>query len=291
MRFTWGVAAAGRARGWLLMAAASSVLAACATPQPRFDIDVGGGPASAGDLGSGPPAQPVPGTMRPYQVAGVWYRPRVDPNYDETGIASWYGPQFHQRQTSDGEIFDMDMISAAHKTLPLPCIVEVTNLENGRKLRLRVNDRGPFVAGRIIDLSRGAAKVLGVYQQGTARVRVRYIGPAPKNPPRAAPPARPQAAPPGLSSAGPSRPVDAGPMTSGAPFRIQAGAFSSQAAAQRAADHLAGMGDVRIEALERNGATLWRVTVSPSDGASDSMGLRARVAGAGFPDARVLPAN
>lgn len=284
-RFTWGVAAARGAKGLLLIAAASSVLAACATPHARFDIGV---PPAAGDLGSGPPAQPVPGTMRPYQVGGVWYRPRIDPNYNETGIASWYGPQFHNRQTADGETFDMDMISAAHKTLPLPCIVEVTNLENGKTLRVRVNDRGPFVAGRIIDLSRGAAKVLGVYQQGTARVRVRYIGPAPKNPPRAAAPSRPQAAPPSLSSAPPRAPNPA-PLNDAQPFRIQAGAFSTQAAAARAADHLAGMGQVRIEPVERGGTTLWRVTVSPTDGVGDSMGLRARVVGAGFPDAKVLP--
>lgn len=116
------------------------------------------------------------GTMKPYQVRGKWYVPRDDPHYDEVGIASWYGPQHQGRPTADGEIFDMRRPSAAHKTLPLPSIVEVKNLENGRKIRVRVNDRGPFADGRIIDLSREAADELGFLQKGTAKVRVRYIG-------------------------------------------------------------------------------------------------------------------
>ena len=99
------------------------------------------------------------------------------PDYDEKGLASWYGEQFHNRNTANGEVFDMDRITAAHKTLPLPSIVEVTDLDTGKKLKVRVNDRGPFVSGRIIDLSKGAAKKLGIYQRGVARVRVRYIGP------------------------------------------------------------------------------------------------------------------
>ncbi len=111
----------------------------------------------------------------PYKVGGVWYYPKVDYGYDETGIASWYGPQFHARRTANGEIFDMNAISAAHKTLPLPSFVTVTNLENGRRLNVRVNDRGPYVHGRIIDLSRRAAQLLGFRGKGTARVRVRIM--------------------------------------------------------------------------------------------------------------------
>ena len=117
--------------------------------------------------------------MAPYQVNGVWYRPKVQPHYDAVGVASWYGPQYHHQRTADGEIFDMDRPSAAHTTLPIPCLVEVINLENGRRIRVRVNDRGPFVGGRIIDLSRQAARELGLYDKGSARVRVRYLGPAP----------------------------------------------------------------------------------------------------------------
>ena len=114
-------------------------------------------------------------TVAAYQVNGVWYYPKVDYGYDETGTASWYGEQFDQRPTSDGEIFDMNQLSAAHKTLPLPSVVDVTNLQNGRELRLRVNDRGPFVDGRLIDLSRRAAQLLGFERSGTAPVRVKIV--------------------------------------------------------------------------------------------------------------------
>jgi rare lipoprotein A len=147
------------------------VLAACATP--RYAVSRGP------EASSRPPAGGrVPATMRPYQVRGVWYSPRYDPDYDEKGMASWYGAQFHNRNTANGEVFDMNRPSAAHKTLPLPCIVEVTDLDTRRKIRVRVNDRGPFVDGRIIDLSHAAAEQLGIARKGVARVRVRYIGPA-----------------------------------------------------------------------------------------------------------------
>src|SRR5713226_229138 len=113
--------------------------------------------------------------VEPYQVKGVSYTPRADYSYDETGTASWYGPGFDQQLTADNEIYDMNQLSAAHKTLPLPSVVQVTNLQNGRSLRLRVNDRGPFVDGRIIDLSRRAAQLLGFETTGTATVRVRIM--------------------------------------------------------------------------------------------------------------------
>jgi rare lipoprotein A len=115
----------------------------------------------------------------PYQINGVWYYPKEDPNYDETGIGSWYGEQFHNKVTANGEIFDMNEVTAAHPTLPMPSLVRVTNLENGRTIVVRVNDRGPYVNGRVIDLSRRSAQLLGYDRQGTAKVRVQYVGPAP----------------------------------------------------------------------------------------------------------------
>ena len=111
----------------------------------------------------------------PYQVNGVWYYPHVDYDYDEKGTASWYGPGFDGRPTSNGETYDMNALTAAHKTLPLPSVVEVTNLQNGRQLQLRINDRGPFVDGRIIDVSRRAAQLLGFIGAGTAPVRVQIL--------------------------------------------------------------------------------------------------------------------
>lgn len=122
-----------------------------------------------------PPNTGVYRVGNPYQVGGIWYYPREQPDYDETGIASWYGPGFYGNLTADGEMFTSQDLTAAHKTLPMPVNVRVTNLENGRSLILRVNDRGPFAQGRVIDVSERAAKLLGFFEKGTARVRVQYI--------------------------------------------------------------------------------------------------------------------
>jgi len=114
-------------------------------------------------------------TRKPYKIKGLWYYPQAHYEYSETGIASWYGPGFHKKKTANGEIFDQNIPSAAHKTLPLPSVVVVTNLDNGRMLKVRVNDRGPFVHGRIIDLSKRAAELLGLHQTGTAKVKVETL--------------------------------------------------------------------------------------------------------------------
>jgi rare lipoprotein A len=115
---------------------------------------------------------------QPYQIDGTWYYPAEDWNYNETGIASWYGEQFHGKYTANGEIFDLNQLTAAHRTLPMPTVVRVTNLENGRSIEVRVNDRGPYARGRIIDMSRRAAQLLGFEGQGTAKVRVQIDVPA-----------------------------------------------------------------------------------------------------------------
>ncbi len=112
---------------------------------------------------------------KPYQINDIWYYPKEEPNYNETGLASWYGEPFHGRKTANGETYDMNQLTAAHKTLPMPTDVRVTNLENGRSLVVTINDRGPFVHGRIIDLSRRSAQLLGVIRNGTAKVRVEAI--------------------------------------------------------------------------------------------------------------------
>lgn len=108
----------------------------------------------------------------PYEIGGEWYYPHEDYSYDEIGVASWYGADFHKDLTANGEIYDMYAMTAAHKTLPLPSVVRVTNLENGRSVILRVNDRGPFVVNRIVDVSKSAAERLGFHSKGTTRVRV-----------------------------------------------------------------------------------------------------------------------
>ncbi|WP_298912627.1 septal ring lytic transglycosylase RlpA family protein [uncultured Algimonas sp.] len=130
-----------------------------------------------------------------YTIMGQTFTPRHDPDYDRTGTASWYGPKFHGKPTANGEKFDQHALTAAHTTLPLNSLVRVTNLDNGRAVTVRLNDRGPFTGGRIIDLSKAGAEALGFKRKGTAKVRVRYIGPAdpmaanrdvPRNAPRLA---------------------------------------------------------------------------------------------------------
>jgi rare lipoprotein A len=146
----------------------------------------GGGGAQLGERVI-PLGQPVPkggGSYRvgePYQLNGVWYRPTENTQYDQVGTASWYGELFHGRRTANGEIYDMERLSAASPTLPMPVYARVTNLANGRSIIVRVNDRGPFRSNRVIDLSRRSAELLGYRERGTTRVRVQYVGRAPIN--------------------------------------------------------------------------------------------------------------
>lgn len=303
-----GISAASiRTLALLLMAGAS--LAACATA-PRPTTNAG--------------AQPQHKVGKPYQIRGVWYTPRHEPDYDRTGVASWYGNAFHMKATANGERFDMYAVTAAHPTLPLPSIVEVTNLENGRSLQVRVNDRGPFVEDRLIDLSAEGARQLGFDRKGLAKVRVRYVGPAPLLGPYsgmryAAAPAvqtpRAAAAPPppepadkasilaALDTSAPTTVPPAAPIITSAslpplaqppappisaPFRIQAAAFSDPGNAQRAADRLSTTGVATIEPLERNGATLYRVLLQGGGDDIEAERLRQAVAASGFSDARIL---
>lgn len=175
--------------------------------------------------------RPVPVTQgiykvgNPYRIKGILYTPAEDPDYDEVGIASWYGPNFHGKLTANGETFNQFQMTAAHPTLPMPSMVRVTNLENGRSVVVRLNDRGPFANDRIIDMSKRGAELLDFKRQGTARVRVTYLGPAsldPTPPPErverapatqqlAARPPAPAARP--LSPAAPPAPVQAAPLS------------------------------------------------------------------------------
>lgn len=251
-------------------------------------------------------------------MGGIWYVPREQPDYDQVGMASWYGDDFQMKATASGELFDMNMPSAAHTTLPLPSIVEVTNLDNGRRIKVRVNDRGPFVGDRIIDMSREAARELGYERQGLAHVRVRYVGrgdlPSDREtgrryaeadpPPRAAAvAAAPLAiakvvdAPVDIWSAPETTPAAMPPMdaATAAPvaqaaqmFKVQAGAFSDQANAQRAVTQLASTGPAAIEPLQRDGVTLYRVMVPGGADEVEAEALRARVIASGFADARVV---
>ena len=170
----------GAARALMVVLCAGVGLTACATTSPRPSYVVSGPPSTSSE--PPPNSSGLHGTMKPYEVNGRWYTPHAQPDYDVVGVASWYGAQFHYHRTANGEVFDQNAVSAAHTTLPIPSIIEVTNLANNKSIRVRLNDRGPFVDGRILDLSREAAAELGYEREGTARVRVRYIGPAPTLP-------------------------------------------------------------------------------------------------------------
>ncbi|WCL52869.1 septal ring lytic transglycosylase RlpA family protein [Gimibacter soli] len=251
----------------------------------------------------------------PYQVAGVWYYPKDDPSYDETGYASWYGTEFHGKKTANGEVFDMNTLSAAHKTLPLPSYVKVTNLENNRTMVIRVNDRGPFVSGRIIDISRRGAQLLGFHAQGLTKVRVQVsdeygnplsAGRALSEGPREAAPAQvasndvlveesldapageplpvaPVAAPPVRTSA----PVVASSASGG--HYVQIGAFSDRSGAEAQARKLESIGEqAEIEPVESGGRRLWRVRIGPFSLKNVADSVLSKVVSNGFFDARVM---
>lgn len=221
----------------------------------------------------------------PYQINGVWYYPAEDPYYDETGIASWYGEPFHGRQTANGEIYDMNDLTAAHKTLPMPVYVRVINLENGRSLVLRVNDRGPFVAGRIIDVSRRAAQLLGFQQQGIARVRVQVIDPDTGIEYAAQDPNAPADTTPAQSDV-----VLTNVPTQGEIF-VQVGAYGDANNAQRASDSLVPIGRVQIYRVVIGDQVIYRVRLGPFDTTQAAEASRDRAVAHGYPEAVVVVDN
>lgn len=229
---------------------------------------------------------------RPYQIFGVTYTPKVDWTYNKVGIASWYGDDFHELKTANGEIFDMDAMTAAHPTLPLPVLVRVTNLENGRQVVVRVNDRGPFKRGRIIDLSRRAAYELGMLQKGTARVRVQVI------PREDFVLAHGGTAPPTRLAAAKTKP-DATPLAAISPSAgnstpepntvfIQAGAFSTVTNAQLAQQRLAPLRDIAPATIKPLQTGIYRVRLGPFTDFSVAENALTRVIGLGFSDATII---
>jgi peptidoglycan lytic transglycosylase len=173
----------GRAARILAVLWACLALGGCASGEFGGRVDPKYGVASSPRiLAYGEPVPKGGGTYRvgkPYIVAGRVYVPEEDLDYREEGVASWYGDDFHGRLTANGEVFDMDALTAAHPTLPMPCYARVTNLSNGKSLVVRVNDRGPYHNNRLIDVSNKAAELLEFKGNGTARVRVEYVGRAP----------------------------------------------------------------------------------------------------------------
>ena len=207
----------------------------------------------------------------PYQIAGIWYHPKEDPSYDEVGMASWYGPNFHGRTTANGETYDQYAMTAAHPTLPMPSLVEVTNLANGRTVVLRINDRGPFAKGRIIDVSKAAAEELDFKKQGVTRVRVRVVeedeGPRAEAAPveavaqNALPAQSGTAATQQAMASNAVAPPPA--VATGEQLFLQAGAFREYGNALRHAKSLSGVGEPLIEAVGAGSEVFYRVRIGP----------------------------
>jgi rare lipoprotein A len=222
-----------------------------------------------------------------YQVAGVTYLPADDRAYREEGVASWYGPGFHAGSTANGERYDQDDLTAAHRTLPMPSWVEVENLDNGRKLTVRINDRGPFARGRIIDLSRKSAQLLGVDRAGTARVRLRRVYPGGKAEP--APPSLPMpqvviaAAPPPVTTVAlpASTAGRAGPG-----WLVQVAALGDAGRVSWLSGFLSSFGPVVTDPAPGG---LIRVRLGPYGAQHLASAALAQVRAAGYGDARLIP--
>lgn len=236
----------------------------------------GGGP----DYRSYPQSAPPPSTTKvkigkPYNINGIWYYPKDEIAYDEVGDASWYGPGFHGKATASGERYDQNALTAAHRTLPLPSYVEVTNLSNGRRVILKVNDRGPFAKGRIIDVSRRAAQLLDFQNKGVERVRVRrtdrHGNPLiiPRNEPR-------------YVERGESYAAYSGPLF------VQVGSFVNYDNAHRLQARLADLGAVSLEAAMVEGQTTYRVRIGPFAGEDEAASVLTAVHGRGFYEARLV---
>jgi len=206
-------------------------------------------------------------TGKPYQVSGKWYYPLNSANgYNQTGVASWYGKKFHGRKTANGERYDMHAMSAAHKTLPLPTMVRVTNLDNGRSVIVRVNDRGPFVKSRIIDLSYAAARALGYDKKGTAHVRVQTLNGSPTR--IGMNQAIVNKSSPHISKRTMSRPTS----TQYGSIYVQLGAFSAHSNADKLRqDLVASFPSVRIQHVSR--PDLYRVRIGPFHAVPETEGV------------------
>ncbi len=294
--------------------------AGCATPRPTP-------PAPENHAVTVPRSAGVYKVGNPYQIDNVWYYPREQPEYDETGIASWYGPTFYGKSTANGEAYDGNALTAAHRTLPMPVNVRVTNLDNGKSIIVRVNDRGPYARGRIIDLSRRAAELLDVVQTGTAKVRVTYLSradmegggpPPPQTPPEiaaalpAVPAAKVDTSALGILPGAPvAPPVKAHTLPIPAavpPIQVASSQPAGQVVQQPVpvATHLYVQvgafskldnaktllnklgGDLRISALQRNGQTLYRVRSGPLNSVEDADAALSRISGAGSNDAHIV---
>jgi rare lipoprotein A len=235
----------------------------------------------------------------PYEIAGIRYVPEESFNHVETGRASWYGPGFHSRQTANGEPFDQRAMTAAHRTLQMPSIIRVTNLKNGRQAVLRVNDRGPYHADRILDVSEAAAEKLGFMRRGTTRVKIQVLGEPSKKvaelASRGATISELEAVRAetssitGLASKQEQRnqPTEAVKAGSSGNF-IQAGAFRSLENANKYGVTLEKYGPYQVERVSLNGKPIYLVRIGPYENVSQAKQVLSKILTAGIKDAHVV---
>ena len=285
--------------------------------------------ACASEPFSGPASTASGGVYKvgkPYQINGVWYYPHEDYSYDETGVASWYGAENQGQRTSNGETFNKNELTAAHRTLPLPSLARVTNLDNGRSIVVRINDRGPYASGRIIDMSERAAQLLGFEALGTAKVRVqvlsdeskaiadamRHYGSAAAVAEAAPVPAAPAeqvaiASLPPVVETQVLKPIHSTPethrllmetkpvaqvmqlsVTNNTHLYIQAGAFSVADNATKLQGHLSKLSASTISEIVINGTKFYRVRLGPVSDVAHADALLAKVKQAGASAARTV---
>lgn len=251
----------GHWRGWAAALAVLCLLAAGCSARSTVSAPPASGPRP-GARTEGPPPETAPGQPKPYKALGQWYQPIPDASgFRQQGIASWYGPDFHGKRTSSGEVYDMHAMTAAHKTLPLGTLVRVRHLKNDRTIEVRINDRGPFVGDRIIDLSYEAARRLDVARPGTAPVEVVAVG------------------------AVPGSPVD---LYSGN-FTFQVGSFASRVNAEKLGEELnPRYGNAHIVEFEHGGRVFYRLRVGKAGSLDEAIAYESRLKESGFKDAFVV---
>lgn len=263
------------------------------------------------------PSMPTSGKVKvgkPYAVDGKYYYPSHQPEYDEIGMASWYGPGFHGKRTASGETYNQNDFTAAHTTLPMPSLVRVTNLSNGKSVMVRVNDRGPFAKNRIIDLSKAAAKKIDLDRMGVAQVRVQYLREetesymAQLDPNYRQTLAKYSNTLPGeadnmfipTAQAAPSEKVQARELSPAAPtlisnataaeenIFIQVGAFSLEKNAAQMAARVAHLGEVKVEPVDINRQMWYRVRLGPLGGEGVAENKLSSLQAMGIEGARIV---
>jgi rare lipoprotein A len=276
------------------MATVLLLIAACETAKaPRGDSAPTSPPSNLATLPDPIPHTEAPskyGNKSPYQVLGKTYYVMPSPgNYREYGTASWYGTKFHGQSTSSGEPYDMYQLTAAHRSLPIPSYVRITNLDNHKTAILRVNDRGPFHNERLIDVSYAAAVKLGFAERGTARVMVEVVDGTDSIDTRVA---QNTPSPPPISTPTETNSLAAVPAEPGVPspgqIFLQAGAFRDPAGAERLRDDLAGLVGSSVSVQRATGDKYYRVRIGPVAEMSEATRLQELIVGAAHPKPMIV---